>query len=607
MMVVEQRLVVYSLHCFLCVRREPFPLVSSGYVRQSSAEMMVSIRSVNDEDDVDEDECDEEAFVDDKEDGEYYEENEEEDEEDEYDDEGPSQAFVAWLKPPQTNSTNSARTINDICLREVHCVSSQQDEYESTSYCVVYELARLASPHYKFIDTVVAADKETDTKKDDDNDDEMTIISGEQQERPSKKQRTGEEEDAAATAAIVTNAAEDYSTTMLYYTFTNGFPFRVLPISDCTAIQLQSIDDTTATSFANDAEDDDVDDDRIQQQQQLLQHVFALDYNSAIELLNAANNSRDHGSGTTSTIYVAPSIDKVIQGVTSWWKAGEANSGWDKSNIPNKDFTQNDASMLLGYHGLSLSSSPSLLSASSATTTENNVNNDDDDNILLQLYGVTSANQLSLKTTTTTTTTANVVSSLEHSYNHRTELCSYFAWAIPNTTALQTLLDLGPILEIGAGTGYWAYLLSKQGGDVVAYDMKDSHEGQSYRFRHSIVQDGGVEQIQQKCHSHRTMLLCWPDIVEESVEDDADRGSFSLECLTHYSHGEMLAYIGELGPHVVRTKVGWGDVFPPCGSSSSSAFQEELNDSFDLVKCVCLPNWPPYNSHLTIWCRKKKR
>jgi hypothetical protein len=61
-----------------------------------------------------------------------------------------------------------------------------------------------------------------------------------------------------------------------------------------------------------------------------------------------------------------------------------------------------------------------------------------------------------------------------------------------------------------------------------------------------------------------------------------------------------------LGPHVVRTKKGWGDVFPPGGSSSSAAFQVELKESFDLVTRVCLPNWPPYNSHLTIWHRKNK-
>ena len=542
---------------------------------QSSADDVV----FDDDDDDDDDVNDEDDDDDDDDD---------EDEEDEYDD-GPA-AFVAWLKPPrQTNTTTCSviRTINDICVGEVHCVSSRPNDLNdelTASYCVVYELARLYDTH-RCKDTAVVVIEEG---KDD----------GKPSERPSKKQRTEEEEDNTS------------PTTMLYYTFTNGFPFRVLPISACTAVQLQSIDvatavtttATTTTTFANDA--DDACDGMHQQQQQ--QHVFALDYNSAIEILNGGAAAAAAALSTT----IAPSADKVMKGVMTWWKSGEANSGWDISNIPNMDFTQNDASMLLGYHGLSFSSSLSAAAAAAAasTTTEINVNDDDDDddgNILLQLYGVTCANQLSLKTTTATSA-ARVVSSLEHSYNYRTELCSYFAWAIPNTTALQTLLNLGPILEIGAGTGYWAYLLSKQGGDVVAYDMKDSHEGQSYRFRHSLVQDGGIEQIQAKCHSHRTLLLCWPDIVEESVEDDADRGSFSLDCLTHYSHGDVLAYIGELGPHVVRTKKGWGDVFPPGGSSSSAAFQVELKESFDLVTRVCLPNWPPYNSHLTIWRRKNK-
>jgi hypothetical protein len=571
---------------------------------------------------------DDDDIQDDDEEDEYDEEEEEyEDEEEEDDsDDGPTQAFVAWLKPP-TNSTTSACTMNDICVGEVHCVvSSSQHENEDnedeslsalSSYCVVYELARLAySPHSKFKDTVVAAvGRETDTKKDDavdDVEDGMTISSGTQSERPSKKQKSEKKEDAAATATIVGNAAEydDSSSTpaMLYYTFTNGFPFRVLPISICTAVQLQSIDavstSTTAALFANDDDDDD-DEDGIQQQQQKeqLQHVFALDYNCAIELLNDDANNKVVEDVTTAI--AAPSVDKVIQGVKAWWKAGEANSGWDISNIPNLDYTHNDASMLLGYHGLS-SSLLSSSSSSATTTVKNNVNNDDndDDNVLLQLYGITCANQLSLKTTKAAQASSIVVTSLEQSYNHRTELCSYIAWAIPNTSAIQTLLSLGPIIEIGAGTGYWAYILTKHGGDVIAYDMQDSHEGQSYRFRHSLVQNGGVEQIHQKCHSHRTLLLCWPDIVEESVADDSDRGCFSLDCLSHYN-GTMLAYIGELGPHVVRTKKGWGDVFPPCGSSSSSAFQVKLNDSFDLVTRVCLPNWPPYNSHLTIWRRKK--
>jgi hypothetical protein len=68
--------------------------------------------------------------------------------------------------------------------------------------------------------------------------------------------------------------------------------------------------------------------------------------------------------------------------------------------------------------------------------------------------------------------------------------------------------------------------------------------------------------------------------------------------------GSVVAYIGELGPHVVKAKRGFRNTFPPGGSSSSAAFQTTLASNFELVQTVFLPNWPPYNSHLTIW---KKR
>src|SRR5687768_14809752 len=50
----------------------------------------------------------------------------------------------------------------------------------------------------------------------------------------------------------------------------------------------------------------------------------------------------------------------------------------------------------------------------------------------------------------------------------RQRLFERYAHAIPTTQALRALLALGPILEIGAGAGYWARLLRDLGGDVIA-------------------------------------------------------------------------------------------------------------------------------------------
>ena len=77
------------------------------------------------------------------------------------------------------------------------------------------------------------------------------------------------------------------------------------------------------------------------------------------------------------------------------------------------------------------------------------------------------------------------VPAIEQRFDWRTCICSYFAWAVPNDAALQALLALGPLVEHGAGTCYRAWLLSRMGSDIVAYDVANSHEGQGYRFRHT--------------------------------------------------------------------------------------------------------------------------
>ena len=52
---------------------------------------------------------------------------------------------------------------------------------------------------------------------------------------------------------------------------------------------------------------------------------------------------------------------------------------------------------------------------------------------------------------------------LPYIYAHYSEAC-------PDSEAISQLISLGPIVELGAGNGYWARLLRDRGGDVIAYD-----------------------------------------------------------------------------------------------------------------------------------------
>jgi hypothetical protein len=54
-----------------------------------------------------------------------------------------------------------------------------------------------------------------------------------------------------------------------------------------------------------------------------------------------------------------------------------------------------------------------------------------------------------------------------------------YAWAVPDARALRIIASFSPIVEIGAGRGYWGSLLSKAGVDYIGFDrtvVPASHE-----------------------------------------------------------------------------------------------------------------------------------
>lgn len=54
--------------------------------------------------------------------------------------------------------------------------------------------------------------------------------------------------------------------------------------------------------------------------------------------------------------------------------------------------------------------------------------------------------------------------------DQRAELVRRYAWAVPDAAAIAALAARSPLVEIGAGTGYWARLLAAAGADIIAYD-----------------------------------------------------------------------------------------------------------------------------------------
>ena len=103
---------------------------------------------------------------------------------------------------------------------------------------------------------------------------------------------------------------------------------------------------------------------------------------------------------------------------------------------------------------------------------------------------------------------------------HRWSLAPVYAWAIPSPTDLEFIADVlagRPLLDLGAGTGYWAHLLDAVGIDVLAVDRDPPHlaentwhhgaDGAPAPTYHPV--HAGTEEVLDD-HPDRVLFLCWP-------------------------------------------------------------------------------------------------
>jgi hypothetical protein len=123
------------------------------------------------------------------------------------------------------------------------------------------------------------------------------------------------------------------------------------------------------------------------------------------------------------------------------------------------------------------------------------------------------------------------------------ELTRSYAFAVPTESAIAAIVstDRSGIVEIGAGLGYWAAMLSAAGLDVVAYDIAPppSEENQWFSGRqpwHPVLK-GDASAVAD--HAERALLIVWPTRNEV----------WPAEALERYrsAGGQRVIYVGQ-GP-----------------------------------------------------------
>lgn len=151
-----------------------------------------------------------------------------------------------------------------------------------------------------------------------------------------------------------------------------------------------------------------------------------------------------------------------------------------------------------------------------------------------------------------------------------------YAWGTPTEAILRQIQATGPIVEMGAGAGYWAWLLRTLGADVVAYDAfagpkRNLNVSSLSGISWTEVLVGGPGHLVD--HSDRTLLLCWPPV-----------GDMAFQCLNYWK-GDVLAYVGD--PSV----------------TADESFHARLRQEFRLASRTRAPSWPGIPDSLTIWRR----
>ena len=158
--------------------------------------------------------------------------------------------------------------------------------------------------------------------------------------------------------------------------------------------------------------------------------------------------------------------------------------------------------------------------------------------------------------------------------DERPTLVQRYSWALPTDDAFEVIARYAPVVEMGAGGGYWSHLMRERGIDVIAYDREHPH-ADNYFARHlwTKIEPGGPSVLRD--HGDRSLFLCWPP----------NNSAMATNCLKRWS-GTHLIHVGE-----------WRI------STGSRGFHDRLEAGFELVEKLSIPQWEGMYDMLTVWRR----
>jgi hypothetical protein len=165
-----------------------------------------------------------------------------------------------------------------------------------------------------------------------------------------------------------------------------------------------------------------------------------------------------------------------------------------------------------------------------------------------------------------------------NNWDVRRDYVAKFGFAILTSSVVECVARYGPLVEVGCGSGYWAYELRKAGVDIVPTDPGtgryfDLEAG--WRSYVEVERIKGVEAVQK--YPTRNLLTVWPDMADWPHE--------TLQAF----NGNTVLYVGE------------GEE----GCTADEAFHSHLHEHFTLLEEVNIPQFSGIHDYLGVWRRKE--
>lgn len=169
-------------------------------------------------------------------------------------------------------------------------------------------------------------------------------------------------------------------------------------------------------------------------------------------------------------------------------------------------------------------------------------------------------------------------------YDRREKFRTRYGYANPTEEAIREIISFAngdSIVEVGAGRGFWAYLICEMGGKIRATDYATVRTNRYAPCKGGEtwveIEFGKAEYI-AKHATENVLMTIWPPYIESMASD-------ALKAFK----GDKLVYVGE----------------SEGGCTADDAFFLELRENWCRVNCVGIPQWDGLHDELMMFERKK--